>query len=144
MAKHQRKFRLEVLTPEAAVCATDAVSAVIPAADGQIGILGGHAPLLALMGSGRLTVTDGADKTRRFFVAGGFAHVREDFVSILAEEGVPLEKLDFAKAAADLERAHQMPQDTAEAIERRKETLAVCKARLRIAKEFKEEMSVKS
>jgi F-type H+-transporting ATPase subunit epsilon len=57
---------------------------VAPAWDGELGILHGHAPMLALMGSGSLRVTDGTTESR-FLVEGGFLQVADDVVTILSE-----------------------------------------------------------
>ena len=54
--RYQKRFELEVLTPEGRACFTEAVSVVFPASDGLVGVLGRRGPMVALMGAGPLTV----------------------------------------------------------------------------------------
>ena len=73
-----------VISPEKTVYDGDADSVVVPAWDGQLGIMKGHAPMLVLLGEGELRVTlDGADK--RFHIRGGFLQVVDDVVTVLSE-----------------------------------------------------------
>lgn len=79
-----RAFQLSVISPERKLFEGAATFAVLPAFDGEIGILYGHAPLMALLGEGRLRVeTEGG--TRRFRVSGGFVQVVDNEVSVLSE-----------------------------------------------------------
>jgi len=73
-----------VISPEATVYEGEAESVVAPAWDGELGILRGHAPLMALLGSGELRVTRGG-RTERFRVEGGFLQVVDDVVTVLSE-----------------------------------------------------------
>jgi F-type H+-transporting ATPase subunit epsilon len=73
-----------VISPEATVYEGEAESVVAPAWDGEIGILRGHAPLMALLGSGDLRVTL-RGTTERFHVRGGFLQVVDDVVTVLSE-----------------------------------------------------------
>lgn len=74
-----------VISPEATVFEGEAESVIAPAWDGEIGILRGHAPLMALLGSGDLRVTTSRGATERFHVRGGFMQVVDDVVTILSE-----------------------------------------------------------
>ena len=131
MATYIRKFCFELLTPEATVFTADAVSAVIPAADGEIGILGGHAPLLTILGTGKLTVEGDSGEHHQFFVSGGFALVRDNAVSILAEQAQSLHKLDSAAATLELS-ALEESLGTRPTPEQR-ESLAAARTKLRLA-----------
>jgi ATP synthase F1 epsilon subunit len=131
MATTRRKFALDILTPDGPVLSTQAVSLVLPAVDGQIGILGGHAPLLAMIGAGALKLEDDNARHRRFFVAGGLANVRENSVSVLAEQCLDAEGLQPATATAELDRATQMPTDTPEARMRRQAAVVLAQAKVR-------------
>ena len=73
-----------LVTPEATVFEGDAEMVVVPAWDGELGILRGHAPLMALLGAGEMRIT-GAEGTRRFHVTGGFVEVAGDIVSVMSE-----------------------------------------------------------
>jgi F-type H+-transporting ATPase subunit epsilon len=71
---------------------------VVPAVDGELGILPRHAPLVALLGTGELRVlrdgaSGGGTAPLRFFVEGGLVRVLENQVSVLATKVEPLEGL---------------------------------------------------
>jgi len=78
------KLKVAVISPERTVYEGDADMVVVPAWDGEIGILRGHSPLLTLLGSGTLRVTNGGSE-QRFAVQGGFMQVAEDVVTVLSE-----------------------------------------------------------
>ena len=73
-----------VISPETTVYEGAADSVVAPAWTGELGILRGHAPLMALLGEGDLRVTTGG-RTERFHVQGGFLQVLDDVVTVLSE-----------------------------------------------------------
>lgn len=73
-----------VISPEQTIFEGTAESVVAPAWDGELGILRGHAPLMALLGKGDLRVTTGG-RTERFHVQGGFLQVVDDVVTVLSE-----------------------------------------------------------
>jgi F-type H+-transporting ATPase subunit epsilon len=135
MAKHQRKFTLDILTPDGPVLSTTAVSLIAPAVDGQIGILGGHSPLLAMIGAGRLSLEDEKGQGREFFVSGGFMDVRESAVSVLPEQCLDLSKILPHEAQAELDRAQQMPKDSPESRSRRQDALDIAQAKVRVGQQ---------
>lgn len=83
MARKQR-LSVALITPEKTVFQDQADMVVIPAWDGEVGILRGHAPMMALLGTGIMRVTrNGAEE--RFRVSGGFMQVADNVVSVLSE-----------------------------------------------------------
>jgi len=84
MAGSDRKLRVSVISPAAVGFSGEGESVLIPAYDGQLGILVGHAPMMVLLGSGDVVVKDG-DSVHRIHVAGGFMQVIDDELSVLAE-----------------------------------------------------------
>jgi F-type H+-transporting ATPase subunit epsilon len=81
-------LRVSVITPEATVFEGGADQVVAPAFDGDLGILRGHAPLMALLGTGRLRITR-AGQVTAFQVSGGFLQVVDDVVTVLGERAQP-------------------------------------------------------
>lgn len=80
-----RAFHVTLISPETKLFEGPAKFAVVPAFDGEVGILYGHAPLMSLLGEGTLRVeTD--EGTRRFRVSRGFVQVLDNEVSVLSEE----------------------------------------------------------
>ena len=82
----ERSGRLEVhvVTPEQEVWTGEADMLIATAIDGEIGILPGHAPLLAALDVGRLSIDTGGG-SEDAAVDGGFLHVKDDRVDVLAE-----------------------------------------------------------
>ncbi len=79
---------VSVISPEAVLFEGTADAVVAPAFDGQVGILTGHAPMMALLGKGELRVGAGPD-ARRFAVEGGFLQVVENRVRVVTERARP-------------------------------------------------------
>jgi F-type H+-transporting ATPase subunit epsilon len=77
-------LRVVVISPERTLYEGEADGVVAPAWDGEIGILRGHAPLMALLGAGEMRVTRGG-ATQRFRVEGGFLQVVDNAVTVLSE-----------------------------------------------------------
>jgi F-type H+-transporting ATPase subunit epsilon len=77
-------LKVSVISPEAVLFEGETDSIVAPAYDGEVGILTGHAPLMALLGDGQLRLGGGSG--RRFQVSGGFMQVLNDNVRIVTEK----------------------------------------------------------
>jgi F-type H+-transporting ATPase subunit epsilon len=78
-------LRVVVISPERTLFDGEAEMVVAPAWDGEIGILRGHAPLMALLGSGEMRVKQGG-VVERFHVEGGFLQVVDNAVTVLSEK----------------------------------------------------------
>jgi|SRR5438552_3139267 len=78
----------------------------IPGADGYLGILPGHTPLLALLQVGELWYRRGQEKVY-LSIAFGFAEIQPDRVTILAEIAEKAEEIDIARAEAAKRRAEE-------------------------------------
>jgi F-type H+-transporting ATPase subunit epsilon len=83
-------LRVSVISPEAVLFEGEAESVVAPAHDGEVGILTGHAPLMALLGEGQLRLGGGGGASRRFNVSGGFMQVLDDQVRVVTEKATAL------------------------------------------------------
>jgi F-type H+-transporting ATPase subunit epsilon len=81
-----KKLHVSVITPARPAFEGDAESVVVPAFDGEIGILPGHAALLALLGTGELRVRAPGGANTRLAVRGGFLQVDHDKVTVLTQE----------------------------------------------------------
>jgi F-type H+-transporting ATPase subunit epsilon len=78
----------------------------IPGADGYFGVLPGHTPLLALLGTGELWYRQGQETTY-LAIAYGFAEVQPDKVTILAMVAERADEIDPARAEASKKRAEE-------------------------------------
>lgn len=99
-------LQLEVATPERMLVQEEVAEAQIPTVNGFVGILPGHAPLLAELATGYMHFTAGA---RRWFLAihGGFLEVKDDHVRVLADIGERAEDIDVERARRARERAQE-------------------------------------
>lgn len=82
------EFLLEVYTPEKKQYDEYVSSVQAPGADGYLGVLAHHAPLLTMLGEGKLTIRRG-NQTSEFRLSGGFLEVHDNRATILADEFGP-------------------------------------------------------
>ena len=95
------RLTLTVVTPERALLQGVACDEVtLPARLGEIGVLPGHTPLIALLGIGVVGYRDGARRAT-LAVRGGFVEIAGDAVRVLADEAAAPEAIDGAKASAE-------------------------------------------
>jgi F-type H+-transporting ATPase subunit epsilon len=99
-------FQLEIVTPDKLVVNEAAEAAQIPARNGYIGVLPGHAPLITELGVGGISYRT-AGGERYLAVAWGFAEVLPDKVTILAETAERADDIDKERARQARERAEQ-------------------------------------
>ncbi|GAB4464365.1 MAG: F0F1 ATP synthase subunit epsilon [Armatimonadaceae bacterium] len=131
-------FALDIVTPEKTVLSDYVTYVQLPAASGSMGILAGHAPLLAELGVGECMVKlpDGAEEM--FVLSGGFVEVSREKVTVLADTAEHANEIDVNRAESALTRARQMlnSMDTMSATEREEANYAVqrAQARLRVAR----------
>lgn len=76
---------VRVVSPVKIVFEGEAASLVAPAWDGQVGVLPGHAPMLALLGAGPVDIDRVGGGSDTFQVAGGVLKVERDVVTLLTE-----------------------------------------------------------
>ena len=79
------ELNVRVVSPEALLFEGAAASVVAPAWDGKVGVLPGHAPMIALLGSGELSIDLPAGGSESFFVAGGVLKVEGSELTVLTE-----------------------------------------------------------
>ena len=77
-------LKVSVISPEAVLYEGTTESVVAPAFDGEVGILTGHAPMMALLGKGVLRLGGGTGQ--RFNVDGGFLQVADNVVRVVTEK----------------------------------------------------------
>ncbi|WP_115727552.1 F0F1 ATP synthase subunit epsilon [Actinomyces culturomici] len=81
-----RVLQVEVVAHEGRLWHGTGTSVQIPVVDGQLGILPGRQPLLAMLKAGTVSVTT-KDGVETFTIEGGFASVDSDFVTVVADHG---------------------------------------------------------
>jgi F-type H+-transporting ATPase subunit epsilon len=80
------KLHLELVTPEKLIRSADVHMVVVPGAEGDFGVLAGHAPMMSTIRDGELTIFAEANGTpETLSIRGGFAEVNDAGLTILAE-----------------------------------------------------------
>ena len=127
-----KTFRCTVITPNMQVLDQDVTAAVIPAWDGEIGLLKQRAPLLVKLGFGSMRL-DSAKGSETLFIGGGFAQMKDDKLTLLTDEAIPTGKINVEETQAALKEAEAFePQDPAQS-KRRQRDIERAKAMLRAA-----------
>jgi F-type H+-transporting ATPase subunit epsilon len=127
------KLRLKVVTPVRVVVETDADEVTLPAALGALGVLPGHAPLLATLAIGELSYRS-APRQHSIVVQRGFAEVAADAVAVLADVAELPEEIDVEAARAARAAAEDALRTAAgEEFERQRDLLETATARLAVA-----------
>lgn len=99
-------FDLEIATPNRLLVREQATEAQIPAANGYVGILPEHSPLLASLGTGLLEfVAEG--RRRRIAISGGFLEVLPGQVRVLTDRAENADEIDLERATEALKRAEE-------------------------------------
>jgi F-type H+-transporting ATPase subunit epsilon len=117
MAK-DKILKFVVVTPEQQVVEEIADSIVIPAHDGELGILPDRAPLMCELGIGQMRYRTGG-QTRRLFIDGGFAQVYADNVTVLTEHAAAASDISDEMIATAQRAVSEAGGKTLEAVEAR-------------------------
>jgi ATP synthase, F1 epsilon subunit (delta in mitochondria) len=118
---------LEVVTPERIVYSEQADMVVVKGAEGELGILPNHIPLVTPLKIAPVRVKSGS-KEQLIAVHGGFMEVRKDKVVILAESAELPEEIDIDRARSAKERAERRLAQRAENIDYARAQIALQKA----------------
>jgi F-type H+-transporting ATPase subunit epsilon len=98
-------FHFDLVSPEKMAFSGEVDQVDIPGVEGDFGVLAGHAPVVAAVRPGILTVISGGSK-QKLIVLGGLAEVSEKGLTVLADVATSIEELDrarFAETIADME-----------------------------------------
>jgi F-type H+-transporting ATPase subunit epsilon len=91
-------FHFDLVSPEKMAFSGEVDQVDIPGTEGDFGVLAGHAPVIAGVRPGIITVTSG-DKHEKIIVLGGIAEVSENGLTVLAEVAKSLDELDRSQLA---------------------------------------------
>ncbi len=98
-------FHFDLVSPEKMAFSGEVDQVDIPGAEGDFGVLAGHAPVVAAVRPGILTVISGGSK-QKIIVLGGLAEVSDKGLTVLADVATSVEELDrakFAETISDME-----------------------------------------
>jgi len=127
------EIELIVVTPERQLLRETVVEVTIPGADGEFGILPGHAPMMTELGHGELSYQQGTtSQPISLAIHRGFAEVLPDRVTVLAETAERAEEIDLARAEAAKARAEKRLASNDTNIDWDRATVALQRAVIRI------------
>jgi F-type H+-transporting ATPase subunit epsilon len=103
----QRTFDLSLVTPEGAAFEGEAEMLVVPGADGEIGVLARHAPLVAMLKAGEIRVKSHGE-WQAFAAGPGYFKVQQDRALVLVDDAVRAEDIDIEEARREIEEAKEL------------------------------------
>jgi F-type H+-transporting ATPase subunit epsilon len=96
---------LEIVSPERLLLSKPVDMVVIPAAEGEMGVMARHAPMIVLLRGGTVRLYQGTSVTETLYVSGGFAEVTPERVTVLATEATPVAEVSRAEGEKRLSAA---------------------------------------
>jgi F-type H+-transporting ATPase subunit epsilon len=110
-------FHFDLVSPERMVFSGDVEQVDVPGAEGDFGVLAHHAPFIAMLKPGILTVF-GPGEAQRIVVVGGFAEVNGQGLTVLADMAVPVEDFDRSNLASQINDTEEDVADATDDAER--------------------------
>ena len=115
-------MRLDIVTPEKRAFSDEIDSVVVPGAEGELGILKAHAPLVTTLRPGELRYMKSGVETS-LAIGTGIVEISNDRVSVLTDMALDAENIDVDAVEKALERAQKamaekdlLPEDHAAAM----------------------------
>jgi F-type H+-transporting ATPase subunit epsilon len=115
------ELHFEFVSPESVLFSGDVDQVDLPGAEGDMGILAGHAPLVTALRPGIVTIYRGGAR-ELVVVTGGFAEVGPSGLTVLADRAVPRDDFDLALLSTEIKDAEEDLADAAD--EARRDKLA--------------------
>ena len=135
-----KKFKTEIVTPEKVVFSEEIESLVIPAERGYLGVLAGHAPLLASLQPGEITIKGSSKGEIHFATSGGFMEVTPGKAVLLTESAEDVSAIDIARAEESKKRAQErLAAEAGKNVDKARAKAALDRAqnRLKVAQKYK-------
>jgi F-type H+-transporting ATPase subunit epsilon len=110
-------FHFEFVSPERVLFSGDVEQVDLPGAEGDMGILAGHAPLVTTLRPGIVTVFNGSARVP-IVVIGGFAEVGPAGLTVLADKAVAREDFDMQMLAGEIKDAEEDVADSTDDAQR--------------------------
>jgi F-type H+-transporting ATPase subunit epsilon len=96
---------LEIVSPEKLLLSRPVDMVVIPASEGDMGVLEGHSPMIVMLRGGTIDLYEGDRIIDRLFVDGGFAEITPERCTVLANKAIPLAEVSKAEGERRLAEA---------------------------------------
>ena len=91
-------IQIEIVSPEKILLSKNVDMAVVPSVEGDLAAMEQHAPVIALLRGGLVSLYEGNTVIDQLFVAGGFAEITGDRCTVLADDAIPAGDIDRAEA----------------------------------------------
>jgi F-type H+-transporting ATPase subunit epsilon len=112
-------FPFELVSPTRLVFSGEVDQVDVPGAEGDFGVLANHAPLIAALRPGILTIREG-NNAKRLYVRDGFAEVNPSGLTVVAEFAASVEELDPGELPKEIAAAEARARDAKEGAARDK------------------------
>ncbi len=128
-----KQLQVVVVTQEKTLLDEQVDFVSLPLYDGELGVLPGRTPLIARLGYGELR-TRLDESTRRYYIDGGFAQIRDNVVTLLTSRALTLDAIDPAAAARELEQAQEQPAISDHDFAQKTKAVARARAMVRVGR----------
>jgi len=129
-----KSFKVMIVTPDNTAFEGDAISATIPGAAGYIGVWANHAPLVAAVVPGLVSLKiDEAGSEKYLSVGAGFVEISDNVVNLMTDTCEMGEEIDVVRAEEALERARERLVSMERDLDRERARLSVSRAQARIS-----------
>jgi F-type H+-transporting ATPase subunit epsilon len=105
-------FHFDLVSPEKLVFSSQVTQVDLPGAEGDFGVLAGHAPIVSSLRPGIIVVFGEAGEQLKVVVNGGFAEVGPAGLTVLADTALPLDQFDLAVLAEAIKDTEEDVADT--------------------------------
>lgn len=124
-------IQVEIVTPRRELFSGEVQMITLPGVDGQMGIMGQHAPLMTILDIGEIVLHRPSEENVYIAVTGGVVEVRPDKVIVLARSAERADEIDVSRAEAALRLAEESKENRP-AEERRPVELALRRSQVRL------------
>lgn len=101
-------FKLSIVSPERILFEEEINSLIVPGSEGYLGILSHHAPLIATLKVGKITLKNADNVEKILAVSGGFIEVSNNQATILADTVEFIDEIDLDRAQTAMQRAQEL------------------------------------
>lgn len=112
-------FHFEIVAPEKLIFSGPVESVILASSEGEMTVLAHHAPLMAMLKPGVITINEEQGAVQKLFVRGGFADIAPSGLTVLAETAIPLAEFDAKALDGQIEVA-KLDLDGAKTVETRR------------------------
>src|SRR5262245_30937306 len=110
-------LHFDLVSPERLLFSGEVTQVDLPGAEGDLGVLAGHAPMITALRPGVMTIHRQAGELK-VVVNGGFAEVNSEGLTVLAEMAVPIDEFDRSLLAGEIKDIEEDVADSKDAWQR--------------------------